>query len=109
MTFATTLTAAALASRVRKDPGDPDVARAWAAAIGLLTDACEDTYREIPPPVADVMALKVARAVWDGNRQPTSGAAQTAQVRGEGAPPVPRDPLAVVAPILSRYVLTGLA
>lgn len=109
MAFAHTVTVESLADRVKRPASDPRVEDALNTAVALLTDATTDTYREIPEDVANNLVVQVARAVWDQGKTASSGGAQATQITGETAVRAPRDPLAVVAPVLGRYTLIGLA
>lgn len=109
MTFTPTVNAESLAGRLKRPADDPRVEEAFNTAVALLTDATTDTYREIPENVANTLVLQVARAVWDQGKTASYGGSQTTQVTGETAVRAPRDPLAVVAPILARYTVVGLA
>lgn len=97
---------AALAPRVGAKGGD--VAEEIETAEALLNGALEDSFRTPEQRTFDLMVVRVVRALLEGDRRQYTGSASTqVQARPTGGPG-PRDPLAVVTPILDRYVV-GLA
>lgn len=104
-TFTTSVTAASLAPRYKREVGDPEVIRVYAQAVERLTEATVDAFRPIPEEVCDEMVIRVARALWDGARQ-QNGTAQATQLEtGQTLARAPRDPLREVQPDLARYVI----
>lgn len=81
-----------------------DVERVLDVAVSLVDDALEDAFRPVPESIYDQLVLEVGRNVYDRENQP-AGNAQFATTEGPTPVRAPRDPLATVRPILSRYVI----
>lgn len=106
----TTVDAARLAVRVGAKGADQlaDVETTLAATVALLNDTLARAFREVPVDLLDDWVLRVGRAKWDSRKVQHGAGGQLATVGGEQGVRPPRDPLAVIAPELGRYVV-GLA